>query len=128
MGKNFRILRQIVANAEFQDKGAVIIAKPVDREVGIGREEDEGISIAPLFAFVSRHHGKLTYTKSFLSGTIWYEDTSSYGTLYLPPGVTDVTKAILIKKKKVEIKDGGRLLLLEPGQKKSGLSFQVAVA
>ncbi len=57
--------------------------------------------------------------------SVVYEDTSKYGTWYLPQGVSDISKAIKIHNSRVEIASGCKLLFLDQKGEKSGISLVV---
>ncbi len=89
--------------------------KSFGEEITVGRSEENDISLPAMYNFVGRVHGKITSSSKLFgfSTTVWYEDTSTFGTRYLAPGVTDISKGIKLHKQKVEVKSGCKLLILD---------------
>ena len=87
--------------------------------VTIGRAKENDIN--PDLPFVSTKHGKIIGASKYLglSSAVYYQDTSKYGTWYLPPGVKDLSKAILIHKKRYEIQSGCWLYISDKEKKNS---------
>lgn len=131
MAKNIKVISQTIFGDLSNARDPIMCEKPATQPLTIGKDDDNDCVIgSSSLPFVSGHHGKLTYTKSWLSGKLWYEDMSKYGTLCLPPGVTDITKGEPIHKKKIEIPNGSTLLVLQPkpGDPKRRLGFALQVA
>lgn len=80
---------------------------------------------------MSKNHGVLSYKKGFIFDSFYYEDVSTSGTYYHPlwlePGVPhdiDLTKTVLIHKKKVKIEKGSTLIIINPTTK-NGVALTV---
>ena len=129
MVKEIKVLVRIVEKGQLTGTDPSLVTKPADRPLTIGRNEDNDCQIGnAVWPFVSGQHGTLTYTKSWLTGKLWYEDKSKNGTLYLPPGVKDMSKAVMLHHQKVSIPSGAKLLVLDARTKKVGYMLEVAVA
>ena len=115
-----------IVKGEEKIKGTKL-KKSFGKEITIGRGEENDVAFPTIFMYISSKHGKITCSSKFFGivSSVVYQDHSKYGTWYVPPGVTDVSKAIKVHNTSVEIASGCKLLFLDPKGEKTGISMQV---